>query len=235
MRSEPRTGELIAGRYRVGAVLSRGPRSLVVEARDQTLDVDVALKIVAAGLSSAREQLLTARRIADPHVCRVHEVGVDGPLVFLVMELVCGEPLSTVLARPLERPRALDLARQVRAAVGAIHQAGVAHGDLSPEHVLVDRRGRIKVIGFGQVATASAPLPFLADTAALRALAARLVPIPAPPAPSRQVAVLCLLLLLGLLQAVRLVMDEGAVRANSGTRQAPMLGSGVMKAPPSES
>ena len=90
----PRSGELIAGRFRLGTLVHRG-RSLVYQAYDEELGEEVAVKLVPAGLEAARRELLLSRELPHPNVCRIHELHVAGSLPFLVMELC--EPIGADL------------------------------------------------------------------------------------------------------------------------------------------
>lgn len=84
--SVPRPGEILARRFRLGAVLHRGWRAVVFEAYDEDLGAQVAIKVVLDGIDSARRELLLSRTMAHPNVCRIHELHLHGPIPFLVME-----------------------------------------------------------------------------------------------------------------------------------------------------
>ena len=84
----PRTGELLAERFRLGALRHRGRRSLVFEAWDQVLGEAVAVKVVLDGIGRARRELIRSRGLPHPNVCRIHELHLHGALPFLVMELL---------------------------------------------------------------------------------------------------------------------------------------------------
>jgi serine/threonine protein kinase len=85
-------------------------------------------------------------------VIRIHDLGEDGPLMFLSMEYVDGETLwSRVKTKgPLPVPQAREILSAIAAGVAAAHSAGVVHRDLKPQNVILGNGGRIvKVIDFG--------------------------------------------------------------------------------------
>src|SRR5262245_19372922 len=97
-----------------------------------------------------------ARQVSHPNVCRVHDIGdVDG-LQFLTMEFIDGEDLASLLRRigRLPADKAIEIARQLCAGLGAAHDAGVLHRDLKPHNVMIDGRGRARITDFGVAAIA---------------------------------------------------------------------------------
>jgi tRNA A-37 threonylcarbamoyl transferase component Bud32/tetratricopeptide (TPR) repeat protein len=139
-------GHVLAGRYRIQSLLGRGGMGAVYRAQDTVLGSEVAVKVLsrkrtrnAARVEAFRREVKLARRVSQPNVCRVHDIGEDGGAVFLTMEYVEGESL----ARRLQRPAPFDLAacqrvlRDVARGLAAAHAAGVVHRDLKPENVLL--------------------------------------------------------------------------------------------------
>src|SRR5882757_4874472 len=151
-------GSLIAGRYRIIALLGRGGMGEVYRADDLTLGQPVALKFLpdqAAGdealLERFRNEVRTARKVSHPNVCRVYDVGeVDGQ-TFFTMEYVDGEDLASLLRRigRLPQDKALDMARQLCAGLAAAHAKGVLHRDMKPANIMLDGRGQVVITDFG--------------------------------------------------------------------------------------
>ena len=84
----------------------------------------------------------------------MYDIGEAGDLLYLSMEYVDGEDLSTSLRRIGRFPedKAADLARQLCAGLAAAHQRGVVHRDLKPANVMLDGTGRVRIMDFGLAA-----------------------------------------------------------------------------------
>ncbi|HEV2782959.1 MAG TPA: PASTA domain-containing protein [Actinophytocola sp.] len=159
-------GALLEQRYRVDALLARGGMSSVYRGVDTRLDRPVAIKVMDPRFAADRafvdrfeREARSAARIHHPNVVAVHDQGLDGDHVFLVMELVDGGTLRDLLAErgALGVPLALSIMEPVLGALAAAHRAGLVHRDVKPENVLIGANGAVKVGDFGLVrAVASA-------------------------------------------------------------------------------
>jgi len=151
-------GTVLSERYRIIGLIGRGGMGEVYRADDLKLGQPVALKFLPDRLSSDRtlldrffSEVRTARSVAHPNVCRVYDIGeVDGRH-FISMEYVDGEDLASLLRRigRLPQDKALELSRQLCAGLSAAHERGVLHRDLKPANVMVDGRGRARIMDFG--------------------------------------------------------------------------------------
>ena len=158
----PSPGDVIAGKYRLTEELGRGSMGVVYGATHDVTGKRVAVKVLFPAMAAsdvAAERFLreakAACRIEHPNVVNVYDAGRDGERLFLVMELLRGEPLSAVLERgPQDPERFIEDFMPVLRGVAAAHAVGVVHRDLKPENIFMTA-GRIgydgdpKVLDFG--------------------------------------------------------------------------------------
>jgi tetratricopeptide (TPR) repeat protein len=144
------------GHYTVVEHIGSGAMGVVYRARDDTLDRDVALKILPGGTldpaarGRLKKEARALSRAAHPSIATVYDFGTEGDLDFIVMELVPGETLSQRLAAgPLSDATVLDLGQQLALGLGAAHAAGVIHRDVKPSNLKVTPDGRLKILDFG--------------------------------------------------------------------------------------
>jgi serine/threonine-protein kinase len=153
-------GAVLEGRYRVDQPLARGGMSSVYRGVDLRLDRPVAIKVMESRFAADRSfierfelEARAAARLHHPDVVAVHDQGVDGEHVYLVMELVDGGTLRDLLRErgSLALSVATSVLDPVLAALGAAHRAGLVHRDVKPENVLIGQDGAVKVADFGLV------------------------------------------------------------------------------------
>ena len=154
-------GAIVAGRYRLVALLGKGGMGEVYRAEDLTLDHPVALKFLPDGpefdardparLAQFHNELRTARQVSHKNVVRLYDLGEAEHRRFLTMEYVDGEDLATLLRRigRLPADKAVDIARQLCAGLAAAHERGVVHRDLKPANVMIDGEGNVRITDFG--------------------------------------------------------------------------------------
>ncbi|GAA2707490.1 hypothetical protein GCM10010315_02070 [Streptomyces luteosporeus] len=169
---------MLDGRYRLVERIGSGGMGQVWAAFDERMRRDVAVKLLSDSID-ATDPVVVARferearaagGLSSPHVVTVHDYG-EGDLggrqtLFLVMERLRGQSLSSVLAKG--RPdveTALAWGRQICRALEAAHRTGLVHRDIKPANVMVTDEGRIKVLDFGIAR-------FVGETASLTTLTA---------------------------------------------------------------
>ncbi len=144
------------GRFRPLRQLGRGAQATVWLAHDPRLDREVALKVLPPGSAPDHVQtwLHEARavsRLHHPNIVQVFEADMQAGQAYLVFEYVPGPTLAQRLREgPRPAPReAVELMLGVLDGLAAAHAAGVVHRDLKPSNILLDARGRPRVMDFG--------------------------------------------------------------------------------------
>ena len=128
----------------------------VYRARDTRLERTVAIKVLPSHLSSSADvrqrferEAKTISQLSHPHICALYDVGHEGDVEYLVMELLEGETLSDRLAKgalPLEQT--LRFGQEIADALEKAHRQGIVHRDLKPGNVMLTKSG-VKLLDFG--------------------------------------------------------------------------------------
>ena len=159
------------GPYEILAPLGAGGMGEIYRARDTRLDRTVAIKVLPPDL--AKDAQFRARfdrearaisQLSHPHICTLYDVGEEGGIAFLVMELLQGQTLAERIrkgALPLDE--ALKIAVEIADALSAAHRLGIVHRDLKPGNIMLTKTGGgsagsplAKLLDFG-LAKAAAP------------------------------------------------------------------------------
>lgn len=162
-------GQKIAARYLLERRIAVGGMGEVWEASDIRLGRNVAVKVLRPELSDDPEFLhrfrIEARTVASldhSGIAAVHDYGEDEgpngkPTAYLVMELVRGEPLSTLISRgPIPADETLRIVEEAAWALQAAHDRGFVHRDVKPGNILVRTDGIVKLTDFGIAKAADA-------------------------------------------------------------------------------
>jgi serine/threonine protein kinase len=152
-------GALLASRYDLRAILDDGGTGVVYRAFDRGREVDVAVKAFrtdlpsnAAAVRRFRAEIGRAAAVSHSNLGRIADHGEDGRFGFIVMDMLAGEDLRRGLrahSRGLPEGEALSAVLQMAAGVGAIHAAGLTHGDLKTAQGIRDSEGVVRVVPFG--------------------------------------------------------------------------------------
>jgi hypothetical protein len=144
------------GDYELLAELGRGGMGVVYRARQRSLDREVALKFIAAGMADPLQvarflgEARAAAKLVHPNIVPVFEVGSVGEVHYFSMPLIDGETLDARLKRVrLPRAEMLSLLIKVGEAVDYAHRLGLLHLDLKPANILIDTRSEPLVADFG--------------------------------------------------------------------------------------
>jgi serine/threonine-protein kinase len=152
------------GKYRFVEKLGRGGMGTVYKAVDETLDREVAVKVLNPGLADDtimtrfRAEATTLAKLNHPEIATIYEIYRSEADLLMVMELVRGETLDQLSQRcgPLPPERAAHLVAQTLGALEHAHRAGIVHRDLKPANVMVTASGGVKIMDFGIARVAGA-------------------------------------------------------------------------------
>ena len=153
-------GETVLGnRYEIIKKIGDGGMAFVYEAKDRLLNRTVAVKVLRPEFVDDEEFLGKFKREAEavaslshPNIVNVYDVGEDGKVHYIVMELVEGQNLKDIIKNEgtLDEYTALDITKQIAKALGAAHKKGIIHRDINPHNILISNEGRlVKVTDFG--------------------------------------------------------------------------------------
>ena len=151
-------GTRLNGRDRIEDRIGSGGMSTVYRAFAETLEREVAIKILhghlsedEASLERFRREARTVAQLSHPHVVMVIDAGEDEGHPYIVFEHVRGETLKDRIKREGQLPvaEAVAYAIEIGRALQAAHERGLVHRDVKPQNVLIDEEGRAKVTDFG--------------------------------------------------------------------------------------
>ena len=144
---------VVIGGYEIQGVLRSGPRGVVYEAVRGGDGQVVALRVLDLRLShdpAFVERFRGQEWPEHPHIVSVFEAGEWEHGLFVAMQLIRGDTIAELLAGGgVDRPRALAALTDVAGALDSAHGAGLAHGWVRPEAVLVDGDGWTWLVDFG--------------------------------------------------------------------------------------
>lgn len=147
------------GRFRILDVLGRGAMGVVYRAEDSALRRTVAIKTVALmgdpierDHHEARflQEARAAGGVSHPAIITIYDVGREGDIAFMAMELLEGRELRDLIREGSVTPsHAVDIAARVAEGLAYAHERGVIHRDIKPGNIMVLADGRVKITDFG--------------------------------------------------------------------------------------
>ena len=154
----PTSGITLGGRFQLTSRIAIGGMGEVWKAKDQVLGRIVAIKVLKEEytgdpgfLQRFRAEARHTALLNHVGIANVFDYGEEEGSAYLVMELVPGQPLSTILERErvLSPDRAMSIISQTARALAVAHAQGLVHRDVKPGNLLITPDGRVKVTDFG--------------------------------------------------------------------------------------
>ncbi|MDE7131541.1 MAG: Stk1 family PASTA domain-containing Ser/Thr kinase [Lachnospiraceae bacterium] len=151
-------GMMIGDRYEILEKIGTGGMSDVYKAKDHKLNRFVAVKVLkqefgenANFVSKFRIEAQAAAGLMHPNIVNVYDVGEEGGIHYIVMELVDGITLKKYIEKKarLSVKEAISIAIQVSMGIEAAHNNHIIHRDIKPQNIIISKEGKVKVTDFG--------------------------------------------------------------------------------------
>lgn len=151
-------GMVINDRYEIIEKIGTGGMSDVYKALDTKLNRNVAVKVLKQEfgdnenfVSKFRVEAQAAAGLMHPNIVNVYDVGEEGEIHYIVMELVEGITLKKYIEKKarLTYKEAVSIAIQVSLGIEAAHGNHIIHRDIKPQNIIISRDGKVKVTDFG--------------------------------------------------------------------------------------
>lgn len=152
------SSRLLAGRYELMEKIGDGGMAVVYKAKDKLLNRFIAVKILrpeftkdASFVENFKRESQAAAGLSHPNIVGVYDVGKEGNINYIVMELVEGRTLNELIAEqaPMDYRTVIDIAKQVASALKLAHKNKIIHRDVKPHNIMVTSDGVVKLADFG--------------------------------------------------------------------------------------
>ena len=152
-------GKLLGNRYEIIEKIGNGGMATVYKATDKVLKRNVAVKILRDEFTTDDEfikrfevEAQSAARLTHPNIVSIYDVGVDGNLYYIVMELIQGKTLKEIIIKekgPLPWKWSINVSIQIASALEMAHRNNIIHRDIKPHNIIITEDGVAKATDFG--------------------------------------------------------------------------------------
>lgn len=151
-------GKILGNRYEIIEKIGNGGMATVYKARCQVLNRYVAVKVLKDEFTTDEEFIKrfaaegqAAASLTHPNIVSIYDVGHEGDLYYIVMELVKGKTLKEIIDEegPLPWKWSVNIAIQVASALETAHKNNIVHRDIKPHNIIITEDGIAKVTDFG--------------------------------------------------------------------------------------
>ncbi len=150
--------KLLAGRYELIEKIGDGGMAIVYKARCRLLNRYVAIKILKPEytkdvkvIDNFRRESQAAASLSHPNIVNIYDVGREGNIHYIVMELIEGMTLADMIDEeaPMPYKKVINITRQIAAGLSFAHKNNIIHRDIKPHNILMTRDGVAKIADFG--------------------------------------------------------------------------------------
>ncbi len=151
-------GMILGDRYEILEKIGTGGMSDVYKAKDHKLNRFIAVKVLKQEFSENnnfvnkfRTEAQAAAGLMHPNIVNVYDVGSEGGIYYIVMELVEGITLKKYIEKKvrLTSKEAVSIAIQISNGIEAAHNNHIIHRDIKPQNTIISKEGKVKVTDFG--------------------------------------------------------------------------------------
>lgn len=159
-----RSGMFLGGRYEILEWIGSGGMSDVYRAKCHKLNRYVAIKVLKREynndtifMSKFQAEAEAAAGLVHPNIVNVYDVGREGDIYYIVMELAEGVTLKQYIQNKgkLEIAESISIAMQIAQGIETAHRHNIVHRDIKPQNIIISADGRVKVTDFGIAKAAS--------------------------------------------------------------------------------
>ena len=151
-------GRLLGNRYELLRKIGNGGMATVYRAKDHILNRNVAVKILKDEFTTDEEfvkrfntEATNVASLTHPNIVSVYDVGHEGDLYYIVMELIQGKTLKEIIVADgkLSWKWSANVAIQIASALETAHRNNIIHRDIKPHNIIITEDGIAKVTDFG--------------------------------------------------------------------------------------
>ena len=152
-------GKILGNRYEIIEKISNGGMATVYKSKDSVLNRYVAIKVLRDEFTTDEEfikrfriEAQSAASLTHPNIVSIYDVGNEGSLYYIVMELIKGKTLKEIITEekgPLPWKWSLNIVIQIASALEMAHKNNIVHRDIKPHNIIITEDGVAKVTDFG--------------------------------------------------------------------------------------
>lgn len=149
---------ILSGRYELLEKIGDGGMAVVYKGKDKLLNRFIAVKILrpeftkdATFVENFKRESQAAAGLSHPNIVGVYDVGREGNINYIVMELIEGDTLNKIIEReaPMDYRKVIDISKQVASALRIAHKNKIIHRDVKPHNIMITNDGVVKLADFG--------------------------------------------------------------------------------------